>query len=1164
MKISRFSIIVLSILMSVIGMPAISEAAGQVYDIVVYGGSCSGVTAAIQAKRMGRSVVLLCPEEHIGGLTISGLGWTDTKDVNAIGGLAREFYHRIWQYYTDPAKWVYLQRSSYTSYVSQSGLCIQDDNQTMWTFEPHVAELIYQQWLEQEGVTVITNCWLDRSPGGVVRSGDRITAIKTLTYNTENGFVPADTFVGKMFIDTSYEGDLMAAAGAAYRRGRDSNSEYNETLNGVYFKSTDLSPSKSPYYGIDPYVDPGNPESGFIDGVEAEFDDFNSIGKGDNRLQAFNLRMCLTDVASNKLTISKPVGYDEAQYELLLRLFEAGQKPGFTSQRMPNLKTDSNNSGLMSLDWPGGNFIAAHNWVYSEASYTERMNFNKRQQDYVHGLLWTMQNHPRVPQSIRTERSKWGLAKDEFTDNDHWPYFVYVREARRLEGEMVMTEHHVKMADGYVVSDSIGQGSYSLDSHVVRRVVIDGTIWDEGGFYLWWSTSYPISYRSIVPRRGQLSNLLVPVCLSASHAAFGSIRMEPTYMILGQSAATAASLAIEYDQDVQDVSYDILRTRLLQDGQRLKESFSSRYPAILLNFGATVNNDSNSPAHAIGKVIGNSWNLVTGDVASGLVASDSSPTNISVDLGKTQPQTKVIDWDRHGFINSSLGSAVNSGIYSGNARSATYVDDPAGSGVALGVRISGLAPAVYSLYSTTINTNTSSSDSYAIYAFAAQAGTVDTDFSGYSPTVMANTRTTGSWLFDKNFKLCTISVNQGSDLILVVEGLSDAGYRGFINTLEVVRVSDSPLSPVIIDEPQNTGVYYSDDPDFVGPGMLSCRFRSALEPAVQWYKYVDGINDLIQNPSSISGPDYDEGSGCYLTTLAFVDVSDSVQGDYYCKVSNDESSIVSDTARVRINKTLAHWTLDSDDMVGGLYQDMSGNDHNATISGTPDFIAGVNGLPSTGIVLNSVNGSAVAGNWDPSADSNSFSLAVWVKWLSGGTQTSIIADKGLGWSSELMRWTLAINPSTNKINFVSAADSSFQTSISQTEFEAGQWHHILVTHDGSGNQARLYIDAELANSGSLVLGNKTDSPLYLGSDSSGRYFNGSLDDIRIYNRVLTQKEILNVYNVLALEKKQVCAFDSGAGQFDISGPDGQSDCVVDVYDLMLLSAHWLESGKVQP
>ncbi len=1148
----------ISLLLVVLMTACGSSYADNSFDIVVYGGTCSGITAAIQAKRMGKNVALVCPEEHLGGLTISGLGWTDTKDTNCIGGLSREFYHRIWLYYNDPEAWIYQTRSSYN--VSwQAGAGIQDGTETMWTFEPHVAEEVFNQWLSEENVTVVRNRWLDRGPDGVRKHGNMITAIKTLAYDKDFGFSPAETYRGKMFIDASYEGDLMASSGVSYRIGRDSNSEYNETLNGIYFKSTDLSPGKSPYSGIDPYWVPGDPTSGLIPQIENEFTEVSQIGKADNRLQAFNFRMCMTDVSSNRVPVSKPLSYDEKDYELLFRLYEAGQNPGFTDQRMPNLKTDNNNSGLMSLDWPGGNYSIEKNWNYSEADYIERINYVKRQRDYQQGLLWTMLYHPRVPAASRNSRIKWGLPKDEFIDNDHWPYFPYVREARRLEGEMVMTEHHVKMASGYTIYDSIGQGSYSLDSHVVRRVVIDGAIWDEGGFYLWWSTGYPISYRSILPQRQQSANLLVPVCLSASHAAFGSIRMEPTYMILGQSAATAASLAIDYEYDIQDVPYDLLRIKLLQDGQRLKETFSSDFPSVLLNFGSQIADNANSPAHEIGKVSGISWNLVTADKSSGIFDSNGNSTNLSVNLGKSLPGQKIIDWDLHGFNNSSLGIDYNTGIYSGNARSAIFVNDGKDSHVSLGIRISGLDAGIYGLYLTANNTNTTVHDTYNIYSFDVELDSIDSDFSDKASVLLENTKEYESWLFDKNFAISQISLSDDKDLVVVVEGLAAADYRAFLNTLEIVKLGRSPLMPVIVSEPQDLYINNSEFDDHI----VECRFKSSTLPTAKWYKSVAEGNDIpvtdFMGEIIEDGPAYDNQKGYYVSRLIFNSSDSDYQGDYYCIIDNSVGSIVSQTASLFIKELLAHWSLDAEDYSNGYYLDESGYDRNVAATGAPSFLNGADNDENGAISLTSVNGTGIVGRWNPLESTGKFSISCWVFWT-GGNQTSIIMDKSDSWDASQMMWVWGLNPSTNRINFVAVGSTEFQTPIDQAGFRMNEWHHLIVTYDLETHIAQLYVDMELVNSGMVNMGTGSDSILKLGVDVGGRTFQGQLDDVRIYNYVLDQAGVIEAYNGAALHKVSTCNTDWQGRQFDFSGPNNIADCIVDISDLSVLLDNWLSCG----
>lgn len=531
------------------------------YDIVIYGGTAAAVVAAIQADRMGLSAALVSPDRHLGGMTSSGLGWTDSKNGDAIGGLAREFYHRIWQHYQQPNAWKYTERAEYARrMIAQPGRAVDDSQQVMWLFEPHVAEAVFDRWLADCGVAVHRDEWLDRQSGVEVRNR-RIRLIRTLS---------GRQYAARVYIDATYEGDLMAAAGVSYRIGRDAVAEYDEPLNGIRFEKPDARDFKDDaFIGIDPYVEPGDPTSGFIAGVEGEMPPGEREGGRDTRLQSFNFRLCLTTVEENRVPIDRPTQYDESDYELLLRLYEAGRPSGLTADKMPNAKTDSNNLGVMSFDFVGGNYSTSEGWNYSDADYDERRRIIQAHRDYQLGFLWTIMNHPRVPQQDREKWSRYGLAADEFADNGNWPYQLYVREARRMQGRAVMTQHHVQRKSGYEVADAIGLGSYSLDSHDVRRVVIDGQIRSEGGYYVSWHTPYPIALGAILPRREEVRNLVVPVTLSATHAAFGSIRMEPTYMILGQSAATVAAIATRGRLAVQDVPYDALRKRLLADGQRL-------------------------------------------------------------------------------------------------------------------------------------------------------------------------------------------------------------------------------------------------------------------------------------------------------------------------------------------------------------------------------------------------------------------------------------------------------------------------------------------------------------------------------------------------------------------------------------------------------------------
>jgi hypothetical protein len=367
------------------------------------------------------------------------------------------------------------------------------------------------------------------------------------------------TFAGKQFIDATYEGDLMAAAGVSYHVGREANDVYGETLNGVQPK---LNVKNHRFVkGVDPFVKPGDPSSGLLPGIQMK--SLPPTGSGDKLVQAYCFRLCTTDDPANRRQWPKPANYDEARYELLLRNFEAGDnREPWNPVWMPNRKTDTNNNHAVSTDYIGGNYD------YPEADYATREKIIADHRSYQQGLLWTLANHPRVPVKVRTEFQRLGLAKDEFTKNDNWPTQLYVREARRMIGEYVMTEHNCRGTK--VAEDSIGMGAYGMDSHNCQRYINErGHVQNEGDVQVHGFKPYPISYRAIVPKRGECENLLVPVCLSSSHIAYGSIRMEPVFMILGQSAATAAAIAIDEGVKVPDVNYDRLRKRLQADNQVL-------------------------------------------------------------------------------------------------------------------------------------------------------------------------------------------------------------------------------------------------------------------------------------------------------------------------------------------------------------------------------------------------------------------------------------------------------------------------------------------------------------------------------------------------------------------------------------------------------------------
>jgi hypothetical protein len=525
-------------------------------DLLIYGCTSGAIAAGVQATRMHKTVVMVCPEKHLGGLTAGGLGWTDSGDKAVIGGLSREFYHRVWQHYDQPDAWRWQKREEFGN-KGQSGTAMDVGNRTMWIFEPHVAEQVYESWVKEARIPIVRNAWLDREKG-VKKQGDRIVSITTLD---------GKTYAAKMFIDATYEGDLMAAAGVDFHVGRESMQTYDEKWNGVQtgvlHHRHHFGAVKQP---ISPYVVPGDPKSGVLPRISAESP--GKYGEGDNKVQAYCFRMCLTREPKNRVAFPKPSAYDPKQYELLLRVFNAGWRETFDKfDAIPNGKTDTNNHGPFSTDNIGAN------WDYPNATYARRREIIQEHVNYQQGWLYFIANDPRVPEDVRTAFAKWGLAKDEFKDNGNWPHQIYVREARRMVGKYVMTEN--ELTKKRPTPESVGMGSYGIDSHNVQRYITpEGYVQNEGDIGVSTNGPYQISYGSLVPKKGQAANLLVPVCLSSSHIAYGSIRMEPVFMILGQSAATAASIAIDNGIGVQDVPYATLRERLLADGQVLEYSRS--------------------------------------------------------------------------------------------------------------------------------------------------------------------------------------------------------------------------------------------------------------------------------------------------------------------------------------------------------------------------------------------------------------------------------------------------------------------------------------------------------------------------------------------------------------------------------------------------------------
>jgi hypothetical protein len=527
------------------------------YDLVIYGGTSAAVIAAVQAKKMGRTVIVVSPDKHLGGLSSGGLGWTDTGNKAVIGGLSRDFYHRIWKHYDQPSAWRQQKKEEYGN-KGQGTAAIDGEQRTMWIFEPSAAEKVFESYVSEFQIPVVRDEWLDRAKG-VKKDGARIVSISTLS---------GKTYAGKMFMDTTYEGDLMAAAGVEYHVGREANSVYGEEWNGsqvgILHHRHHFGPygKDRPALNVSPYVVPGDPKSGLLPRISATPP--KPRGEGDKGVQAYCFRMCLTNDPANRIPFPKPEGYDPQQYEVLVRVFAAGWRETFEKfDPIPNHKTDTNNHGPFSTDNIG------MNWDYPEASYERRREIIREHETYQKGWLYFIANAPRVPKDVQEEMRKWGLPKDEFTDNGNWSHQLYIREARRMVGAYVMTEN--ELLQKKPTPDSVGMGSYTIDSHNIQRYVTpEGFVQNEGDIGVGTKGPYEIAYGSLVPKRGQCANLFVPVAMSASHIAYGSIRMEPVFMILGQSAATAASLAIDAGIAVQEVPYARLREVLQKDGQVLE------------------------------------------------------------------------------------------------------------------------------------------------------------------------------------------------------------------------------------------------------------------------------------------------------------------------------------------------------------------------------------------------------------------------------------------------------------------------------------------------------------------------------------------------------------------------------------------------------------------
>jgi hypothetical protein len=489
-------------------------------DVLVYGGTAGGVIAAVSAAREGLQVILVTPDRHLGGMVSGGLGWTDYGRQQVIGGYSREFFERVGRKYGRPIE---------------------------WHFEPRVAEAVFDDLVKEAGVRVIRGRL--REKRGVLKTGATLSRIVM-----EDG----TTLTARVFVDASYEGDLMAQAGVSYTWGREGIAEYDESLAGVR--------ERTPFHQFRATVSPLDAKGALLPEIAPRSRD--EVGAADKRIQAYNFRLCMTRTADNRVPWLRPAHYAPERYELLARYLPALQtslgRPLRTSDVMkPDLlqngKTDTNNNGAFSTDYIGGSY------EYPEGGYAARARIRQAHVDYIQGFLYFLATDARVPAGLSAEMKEWGLCRDEFVDADHWPYQLYVREARRMIGDYVMSQKDIQT--DLTKPDAIGMGSYNSDSHnVQRRPTADGAAVENEGDMQVPVTPYQIPYRVMVPRRGQAANLLVPVCFSATHVAYSTLRMEPQYMIIGQAAGVAAKLAIDAKAAVQDVDPEALRAKLRSQG----------------------------------------------------------------------------------------------------------------------------------------------------------------------------------------------------------------------------------------------------------------------------------------------------------------------------------------------------------------------------------------------------------------------------------------------------------------------------------------------------------------------------------------------------------------------------------------------------------------------
>jgi hypothetical protein len=509
-------------------LPCVAAAAKspeKPYDLVVYGGTAAGAVTAVAAARHGLHVALLEPGNHIGGMLTGGLSATDLGDPEVIGGIAREFFTRTARIY-------------HVTSLSHAA---------DWRFEPHVGEAVLTDMLREAGVEMHRHETLLESHA-VIKRDRKIVSIVTTS---------GKRWRAKIFADCSYEGDLMAQAGVPYTWGRESTSQYNESLAGVRAET----PKHQFRFPVSPFTTDGKLLPEVDPGPLAP------AGTSDQKIQAYNFRVILTQNQNDMIPFPRPAHYDPQEFELLARYLEAfqqkyGRSPRLNEVSMPTAipgnKADFNNNGPFSTDYIG------KSWNYPNASYADRKKIWDEHLRYTQGFFYFLAHDSKVPSPLQHEMNSWGLPMDEFSDTGHWPFQLYIREGRRMLGEYVMRQ--ADLQTDRTKADSIGMGSYNSDSHNVQRITTpDGRVENEGDVQVPVSP-YQIPYRSILPKRTEVTNLLVPVCLSASHIAYSSLRMEPQYMILGEAAGLSASLAIEERKDVQDIDISRLQNSLLKDG----------------------------------------------------------------------------------------------------------------------------------------------------------------------------------------------------------------------------------------------------------------------------------------------------------------------------------------------------------------------------------------------------------------------------------------------------------------------------------------------------------------------------------------------------------------------------------------------------------------------